>query len=234
MKSHSVFRYNFGELGLTCSTIEEIIGYEAGEDREFIRGMINEILSECRTIADVKAEYRIFEHVSFQEQEKIMTVEDISFDVKRIVFSQLKKSTSAALFICTAGDEIGIRSREAMNGRDFLRGYILDVAGSEIVEAAADMMQNALEKEAFLSGQLITNRYSPGYCGWNVSEQHKFFSFFPDNHCGIKLTPSALMQPEKSVSGIIGIGEDVKKSKYICSMCDFKDCIYRRVREGRR
>jgi hypothetical protein len=77
----------------------------------------------------------------------------------------------------------------------------------------------------------ITNRYSPGYCDWNVGEQHKLFSFFPDNYCGIRLTPSALMDPVKSVSGIIGIGENVKRNDYTCRVCDMKDCIYRRSRE---
>ena len=42
--------------------------------------------------------------------------------------------------------EIGIRSRNAMKERDLLRGYIYDVVGSEIVEAAADLMQAELEK----------------------------------------------------------------------------------------
>ncbi|MCK7538940.1 MAG: hypothetical protein MZV63_52410 [Marinilabiliales bacterium] len=48
---------------------------------------------------------------------------------------------------------------------------------------------------------MITNRFSPGYCGWDVAEQHKLFSFFKDNFCGITLTESALMNPVKSVSG---------------------------------
>ena len=51
-----------------------------------------------------------------------------------------------AIFLCSAGKEIGIRSREAMQERDLLRGYVYDVVGSEIVEAAADLMQNELEK----------------------------------------------------------------------------------------
>jgi len=36
------------------------------------------------------------------------------------------------------------------------------------------------------------------------------------------------MDPEKSVSGIIGIGENVRFNPYTCGMCDMKDCIYRK------
>ncbi|MHB8579979.1 MAG: vitamin B12 dependent-methionine synthase activation domain-containing protein [Ignavibacteriaceae bacterium] len=79
-------------------------------------------------------------------------------------------------------------------------------------------------------GMKITNRYSPGYCNWNVSEQHLFFSLLPQNFCGITLTESSLMLPVKSISGIIGIGSNVKYSKYFCDKCGVKDCTYRTYR----
>ena len=94
------------------------------------------------------------------------------------------------------------------------------------------LMQNDLEEQMSKEGKKITNRFSPGYCGWNVSEQHKLFSLLPGNFCGIRLTESALMDPVKSVSGIIGIGPDVRRMPYTCSLCDMKNCIYRRKEGG--
>ena len=227
------FRYGFDELGLTVEGIGKVMGYNEGDDREFIISMIQEILHDCSTIAEAKAEYRIFGKAGFEPTDKTMTIGDQKFNVEKIVFSQIKKSDSAAFFLCTAGPEPGRKSRKFMNERDLLTGYIYDVIGSEIVEAAADLMQDELGKAAASEGLSITNRYSPGYCGWNVSEQHKLFSFFSDNFCGIRLLPSALMDPEKSVSGVIGIGEKVKKNPYTCRMCEMEDCIYRRLREGK-
>jgi hypothetical protein len=119
-----------------------------------------------------------------------------------------------------------------MQERDFLRGYIYDVIGSEIVEAAADLMQADLERTMLNSGSKITNRYSPGYCNWDVAEQHKLFKLIPNNYCGIKLTQSALMDPVKSISGIIGVGKNVKYSRYTCSICGQADCVYRRIRNS--
>jgi cobalamin-dependent methionine synthase I len=112
-----------------------------------------------------------------------------------------------------------------------LKGYIYDVIGSEIVENAADLMQSDLEQDMLVTGKKITNRYSPGYCGWDVAEQHNLFELLPLNFCEIKLTPSYLMDPVKSISGIIGIGENVKNNSYSCKICDMKDCLYRSVRE---
>lgn len=227
------FRFDFNELKLSVSRIENIIGYNEGDDRIFVIELIEEILKEAREVCTVKAEYAIFKDVSFDTPSKSVTIDNITFNIKKIVFGQIKKSDSAALFICTAGEEIGKRSKNAMKERDFLKGYIYDLVGSEIAEGAADLMQNALEKHLSLSGLKITNRYSPGYCGWDVAEQHKLFQLMPDNSCGISLTDSALMEPIKSVSGIIGIGANVKTHSYTCQICDMNDCIYRKARMKR-
>ncbi len=227
----STFHYDFKDLKLNSSQIEAVLGYKEGEDREIVTSLIEEILAECHEICNIKAEFRVFGEIRFDNDTKSVEINKIRFQIKKIVFNQIKKSDSVAIFLCTAGNEIGIRSRKIMQERDFLKGYIYDVIGSEIVEAAADLMQTNLEKTIFDSGERITNRFSPGYCGWDVAEQHKLFQLIPDNYCGIHLTPSALMDPVKSISGIIGIGKNVKYNPYTCGMCDMNDCIYRSVRE---
>lgn len=227
----STFQLNFNDLNLSVTQIENVIGYNEGDDRKFVNDLIEELLMEAGEICSIKAQYSIFENIKFENTDKSIEINNIRFQINNIVFSQIKKSDSAVIFLCTAGAEIGIRSRKAMHERDLLRGYIFDVIGSEIVEAAADIMQNELEKAVVASGKKITNRYSPGYCGWDVAEQHKLFRLMPDNYCGIRLTESALMDPVKSVSGIIGIGETVRLNPYTCQICDMNDCIYRKAKE---
>ncbi|MCK5694244.1 MAG: methionine synthase, partial [Bacteroidales bacterium] len=78
-------------------------------------------------------------------------------------------------------------------------------------------------------GLHITNRYSPGYCSWNVEEQQKLFSLFPKGTCGISLSESSLMSPVKSISGIIGIGAEVKYREYTCEICPMLNCQFRKV-----
>jgi len=225
---NKTFQFDFKDLNLTVSQIENVMGFNEDDDREFVTDLIEELLKESEEITKIKAQYSIFHDVKFNNDNKSVEINNMVFDIKKIVFNQIKKSYSISIFLCTAGAEIGIRSRKAMQERDFLRGYIYDVIGSEAVEAAADLLQDDLEKAAASEGLKITNRYSPGYCDWNVAEQHKLFSLIPENFCGIRLSDSALMDPEKSVSGIIGIGENVKFNLYTCGLCDMKDCIYRK------
>jgi Vitamin B12 dependent methionine synthase, activation domain len=222
---------DFKDLKLDSSMIETVLGYKDGDDRELVTGLIEETLKESEAISKIKAQYTIFEDVRFNDKAKSVEINNIILRIKKIVFGQIKKSDSVAIFLCTAGEAIGIRSRKAMKDRDFLKGYIYDVIGSEVAEAAADLMQSDLEKTIINSGKKITNRYSPGYCGWDVAEQHKLFQLLPQNYCGIRLTSSALMDPVKSISGIIGIGENVKNNPYTCRMCTQEDCVYRSVRE---
>lgn len=226
----STFQIKFDDLRLNVAQIEKVIGYSEGESQETISDLIHKVLQEAESKCQVKAEYSIYPIDSFNNNEKSVKINGLVFNVQKIVYGQIKKSDSVAVFLCTAGEEIGIRSKQSMKEGDLLTGYIYDLVGSEIVEAAADFMQNKLQEVIVAEGKKITNRYSPGYCGWDVAEQHKLFQLVPENFCKIRLTPSALMDPVKSVSGFIGIGEHIRYNPYTCRLCDMKDCIYRKIR----
>ena len=113
---------------------------------------------------------------------------------------------------------------------DAALSYLIDTVASITVDQATDVLHDYIEKRMKMYGLKITNRFSPGYCDWSVSEQHLLFSFLPANFCGITLTESSLMVPIKSVSGIIGIGKTVKRVDYSCDICGMKDCRYRVIR----
>jgi hypothetical protein len=221
------FQFALSELNLDVSRIETIIGYNRDESQAIFRDLMSEVLKESELICNIRAEFMIFQDIHLNNIEKSVEINDLVFQINKIVHGQIKKSDSIAVFLCTAGEGIGLRSKKAMKEGDLLTGYMYDVVGSVIVEAAADLMQDELEKTVISSGKKITNRYSPGYCGWDVAEQHLLFQLIPGNFCGIRLTKSALMDPIKSVSGIIGIGENVSFNPYKCNICDSKNCIYR-------
>jgi hypothetical protein len=230
-KLKNQFRFNYSDIKIDISHIENVIGSEKGENRELVRAMIGDVLANAAKICDIKAEYTVCREVSFIDELKSLRVNDIDFSIGKIIWGQIRKSDSVAFFLCTAGEEIGELSRKLMKEKDFLTGYIYDVAGSEIVEAAADLMQSELKAQMGKENSNITNRFSPGYCGWNVSEQQKLFRVLPGNYCGITLTESSLMNPIKSVSGVIGIGENVKFRPYTCNLCNDTNCIYRRMKD---
>jgi hypothetical protein len=223
------FAFDYNSLDVDLSHIEQVLGYGEGDDRTIVDSVVQEILSEKELFNGIKAEYRIFDNPQFVEKDKSLIIGSERFEINKILFRQLRGSSSVAVFLCTAGSKIGIKTRAAMSEGDPVKGYLYDMLGTLVVDAAADKMQEALGKTISERGLKITNRYNPGYCGWGVAEQHKLFRLMGDNYCGIKITESALMQPIKSLSGFIGIGEKVRFNEYTCSLCDLKNCAYREV-----
>lgn len=141
-------------------------------------------------------------------------------------------ASDIALFICTAGPIFTELSHEYQQNGDFLEAYVVETIGSAIAENTMDRIQLLLEEACGEQGKKITNRYSPGYCDWALTEQQTLFAYIGENPTGITLSPSCLMNPIKSVSGIIGIGKEVKKRPYGCDICNSKTCTYRHIKKN--
>ncbi|MFR2061496.1 MAG: vitamin B12 dependent-methionine synthase activation domain-containing protein [Alistipes sp.] len=109
---------------------------------------------------------------------------------------------------------------------DCVREFIADSVGSVLAEACVAKLEQQLDCDLEIPHTLP---YSPGYCGWRVTEQHLLFGMLPDRPCGIELTESSLMYPIKSVSGIIGIGSRVERKPYGCTICRNTACYKRRI-----
>ena len=150
------------------------------------------------------------------------------FDMGRIILRQLHGAEAYVLFICTSGMEFEAYQQRLKDAGDMVRIFIADALGSVIAEKTADRMEEHLQESIDKLGWQHTNRFSPGYCGWHVSQQQRLFPLFQGHTCGVTLTDSSLMVPIKSVSGIVGIGKEVRRLDYSCGLCDFKQCYKRR------
>ncbi len=186
-----------------------------------------EILPEY---VNIKGGYRIIEDFELRPGENNILINGLSFHTGHQVMRYLKNAEKLAFYICTAGEGITRRSGELMNKGLLVEGYITDMLGSVIVEEAMNNIHRELKENMEKEHYHVSNRYSPGYCNWDVAEQHKLFSLFPPGFCGVTLTAGALMHPVKSVSGVMGIGKNIKFHKYICDACSDVNCIYRHKR----
>lgn len=154
-----------------------------------------------------------------------------AFNIGRIIERQLKGSEAYALFICTSGVEFEAYQQRLKQEGDMVRVFIADSLGSVIAEKCADQMEIAVQQSIDKLGWHHTNRFSPGYCGWHVSQQQQLFPLFEGHTCGVRLTDSSLMLPIKSVSGIIGLGREVRHLDYTCGLCNFEKCYKRRKKQ---
>ena len=225
MNTFTRYRLSRRELTIDPHETAPLLGYR-DKLPDDILAIVEEVMDETAGCFDICGGYRIFDRIAFGHDGIHIRIADVEFTPHKIVYHQLKNSEQIAIFVCTAGEGISQWSKQTLPD-DPLKGLIADILGSVVVEASIELIQKKLSDEMAQAGLKITNRYSPGYCGWPTVEQHQLFSLLPEENCGVRLTDSALMLPVKSVSGVTGIGADVNFHPYTCQLCDAAFCVYR-------
>jgi hypothetical protein len=221
------YRFDFKELALESGFIDDYIGFPSGEAPDPFPLIIKEILAESEKMVRPEGGYALFKNIRVNRESNTTIIGDVELGTKSIVTRHMDKSGFIAVFACTAGAEISKLASEYNKKGHAVHAYIADSIGSIVVEHAMDKIQQHLKLFMEEQGLKITNRYSPGYCGWELKEQSKLFGLLPENFCGISLSDSMLMKPIKSVSGIIGIGKEVIYDQYTCNYCRDVNCLYR-------
>lgn len=223
---------SFADLHITSSEIYEAMGYADAVPDEAVEEEVRGVLGRVEAIASPRFCFFI-SGGELDETKEMLSVDDTSFNIGKIITRQLRGSESFAFFAATAGTGFEMFQHALQQEGDMVKIYIADAVGSIIAEKTADCMETVLDEYIRDRGWKHTNRFSPGYCGWHVSEQKKLFPLFPvAEPCGIRLTDSSLMLPIKSVSGVIGLGASVRKLEYTCGLCTYDKCYRRKQRKG--
>jgi hypothetical protein len=152
-----------------------------------------------------------------------------------------------ALFAVTLGEPIGAALRACFAAGDFALAYMLDalasVGADRLAELAEQRYAALLRDRGWTTADGAALRYSPGYCGWDVSGQRKLFAYLRPEPIGLTLTESCLMQPLKSVSGVLIAGPKAihrfRPAYDFCDDCEDRTCrerlkvLYARKADGR-
>ena len=203
------------------------MGMQLSQADNYVLGLIDEFTVQSKEISESRASFVLIDHPQFNKKKNTLLLDKVSLNLGRVVTSYLKGSTYIVVFAATCGEKVEMLSKQLIREGHMLEGYIVDLIGSELAEETADFLHQYIEKNIVEGGFHVTNRYSPGYCNWPVSDQHQLFSTMEGNTCGISLTPTSLMVPVKSVSGILGIGQNVKRVAYKCRLCSDEKCVLR-------
>ncbi len=153
---------------------------------------------------------------------------DVVFNTGSIIAHHLRDATSLAVFVSTIGNGMELWSKELLQEQhDPLTSYLVDRTASLLAERTADIVHKKILESFKEKNFHGTQRFSPGYCGWDVSDQKKLFSLLPAKFCGVSINESSLMVPIKSVSGIVGGGKNIVWEDYFCDVCQKEDCLQR-------
>jgi hypothetical protein len=136
-----------------------------------------------------------------------------------------------AAAVCTIGDGLERRAAELWEARELPLAAMLDSVGSGAVESLAEYVNDLLCQEAIPLGLPVTNRVSPGYGHWDVSQQKALFAICPGDAIGVSLNDACFMNPVKSLSLLAAAGARAKVDHYFsqCARCWMPACAYRRT-----
>lgn len=193
-----------------------------------IISIVNDYIDNYHDLLAPSYSYDIKDIVSVQRNR--VTIEgSITFE-SRVIARLLERCQKVAIFALTIGNHLEeLVSYLAENGL-VLQATVLDAIGSGAAEKVAAFVEDRIRKRAASQGLVISQRFSPGYCDWEVSQQKNVFTAMNGDTAGVRLTKSCLMVPQKSISGIIGIGlpDNNIESYNPCNTCKKRDCTGRR------
>jgi hypothetical protein len=193
---------------------------------KMVTDMVEEEIAAAVSIITPKAtyltsEYNPIQHVVYYKEGNL----HINGDSIQLHLAQCTKAT---LFTCTIGGAIETYIDTYFKSGELTRAIILDAIGSAAVEYVADTLNQYLIAAAYRQNSGMVSRFSPGYGDWDLSIQRELVDTAGGTAIGIHVTPTSLLVPRKSVTGIIGWipgGIDyVNISKSPCEICHMPRC----------
>lgn len=223
------FEFNYETCSISENKIITLLGYDEDTVPEPVLETINIILDALPSKVRLQSGYKIFNPRKVKLSYDSFIIDNRKFNCGKIICSSLKNSETLTFIISSVGEDIANWYKHFMENNEMLKGYLIDKIASELVEQLADKTELLLETELEQIELKATNRFSPGYCGWSVADQQNLFSLLPPKFCGVSINENSMMMPIKSVSAVIGIGKNVEKKNYECSICEIEFC-YKRER----
>ena len=174
-----------------------------------------------------------FKEITINDFDLVFKGEDLN-EPKAPLEDIYKDSDQLALFAVTVGTEVCEMISKLFEESDFAVASILDVVASSATEMAE---KELIKKYISISNSKNINSsqsilpFSPGYCGWHISAQRKLFQYLKPEKIGVRLNNSYLMNPLKSISGVLVQGDNKNFEIYpvypFCKDCKSQSCIER-------
>lgn len=115
----------------------------------------------------------------------------------------------------------------------YLKAMLLHDLAATAVEALREQFCRQLEVDAGQAGRHTSSPLSPGESSWPIEEQAVIFSLVDAGQIGVTLTESLVMVPVKSLSLVVGEGQQAmgEGDAEPCGYCTIQDrCRYRQLR----
>jgi len=127
---------------------------------------------------------------------------------------------SVAAAACTIGPALERRVAELFRAGERLLSLELDALGNERLFCLAKRVLSAIERDTKRRGERIGDEHYPGDPGLGLEEQPRVLELAGAASKGIRSTPGGMLFPVKSMSFVVPLGTNLRKSSGgPCSRC---------------
>jgi len=168
------------------------------------------------------------EPVTFINQNAV-NGENISIQSEKIslMVSLMSGPVTLYVYALTLGERFDNLSMSRME-TSITEAFLIDAAGSFIAEHCADQLERQIAEELKDKGFAVSSRFSPGYCDWDIQKgQEAIAGFLELRQIGVKILPSSIMMPGKTITGVL-LSAEIIPEKTPCPLCSNNKCTYRR------
>jgi hypothetical protein len=142
----------------------------------------------------------------------------------------LAGAKEVAVVVCTIGSTLEKQVRYFSENGEALRALLLDGIGSAAVDKLAGRAEEIIRRESAARHYRASSAVNPGMPGLPITAQPRLLARVPAGEIGVTLSASGTLVPLKSVSMIIGLGQDMPTwtRNEVCAACHLRDtCHYR-------
>ena len=142
----------------------------------------------------------------------------------------LKELDDVVLCLVTIGDGVEKAMAAYSDAGEMGKALIMNVFGSAAAEATAEAANVFIRREVAARGLRCSRRFSPGYSGWDVSDQSWILPALDGRALGVTLTQGCMMVPRKSITFAVSVGDNPidMRDDNACDGCELINCQYRR------
>jgi hypothetical protein len=148
------------------------------------------------------------------------------------------QATSGIVIAVSAGKECEERARQLWQESKPDEYFFMEMFGSAVVEHLVTVANGRICAWADANKTAALPHYSPGYSGWDVSEQVKLWDLMRKNSShvleeNLEVMDSGMLRPKKSLLAVVGVTRDLEKARRLtklipCENCFLPGCDYRR------
>ena len=147
-----------------------------------------------------------------------------------VITQNLSVAEAVVVLIGTVGPEIDRRISESFSQKPSY-GLAVDGLGTATADALLEEAKRVIQQQAEARGWRLSRYLSPGMVGWEIQEgQKQVFSLLNGEKIGVDLMFSGQMTPQKSISGVLGMGSRVEQPTGTpCEFCSVREtCIFQK------